>query len=200
MYKYYIYTSVPQAKVPLPTAKCYFLQQLCKMSEGVYFTRVSHFFRGGGVGERSPNTLLLSNQQDFWMQMNESPLWWLAAWVSLSHLEQAWWMWLVSSWVQGKIKDWHCYQWVMRFVFISENKVITQPNHCLLYVGSIYFSVWCDPLCKVIWRSPVHKLAVFKSYVMSLRPPGQLLMHCCDSSIDTGLLLTCILMTIWWKK
>lgn len=43
---------------------------------------------GAGGGKKEAQTLLLlSNQQDFWMQMNESPLWRLAAWVSLSHLE-----------------------------------------------------------------------------------------------------------------
>lgn len=90
---------------------------------------------------KAPTLLLLFNQQDFWMQMSESPLPWLAAWVSLSHRQQAQWTWLVFSWVQGKIKDWYCYQWIMRFVFISKNKIITEPSHRLLYVCSIYFSV-----------------------------------------------------------
>lgn len=123
---------------PLPNV--IFLQQSCQMSKGAYFTSEPLFIEWKKKKIKAL-LLLFFNQQNFWMQMNKSPLWWFAVWVSLSHTEQAQWMWLVSSWVQGKIKDWHCYQWIMRFVFISENKVITEPSHRLLYVCSIYFSV-----------------------------------------------------------
>lgn len=69
---YNIYTSVPQAKAPLSTAKCYFLQQVCQMSAGVYFISEPLFIEW--KKEKAPTLLLLFNQQDFWMQMNESPL------------------------------------------------------------------------------------------------------------------------------
>lgn len=43
------------------------------MSEVVYFISEPLFIEGGGE-EKPPTLLLLFNQQDFWMQMNESPL------------------------------------------------------------------------------------------------------------------------------
>lgn len=77
-----IYTLVPEVRVPLPIAKCYFFTAVLPDAWRHIFHQWATFIIEWK--DKKVFCLLLPfNQQNFWMQMNESPLWWLAAWVFL---------------------------------------------------------------------------------------------------------------------